>query len=53
MSPMPGDSTLMTSAPWSASIIAASGPEIITDMSTTFTPASGPAFVLTAGPPAP
>ncbi len=48
MSPRPGDSTLMTSAPWSASIIAASGPEIITDRSTTLMPSSGPVFPIAA-----
>ena len=46
MSPTPGDSTFVTSAPWSASIIAASGPEIMTDRSTTLTPASGPVLLL-------
>ena len=49
MSPSPGDSTLMTSAPWSARIIVASGPEIITDRSSTRTPCSGPGM---AGQPA-
>ena len=42
MSPIPGDSTLMTSAPWSASIIPASGPEIMVERSMTLMPVSGP-----------
>ena len=41
-SPPLGFSTLMTSAPWSASSIVASGPEIIEVRSSTRTPWSGP-----------
>ena len=39
---MPGGSTLITSAPWSASIIVAKGPDTMAEASTTRTPASGP-----------
>ena len=42
MSPMPGRSTLITSAPWSASSATAYGPVRAIDRSRTFTPASGP-----------
>ena len=38
----PGGSTLMTSAPWSPSIIVATGPEIMLVRSRTRTPSSGP-----------
>ena len=41
MSPA-GGSTLMTSAPWSASIMVATGPEIMAVRSTIRIPASGP-----------
>src|SRR5262245_23277120 len=41
-SPEPGASTLITSAPWSPSIMVASGPEIMLVQSITRTPASGP-----------
>ena len=39
-----GDSTLMTSAPWSASMAAATGPDTMVVKSTTRTPSSGPAI---------
>ena len=44
-SPRPGGSTLMTSAPWSANIMAASGPEMTAEKSTTRIPASGPGIL--------
>src|SRR5687767_8861831 len=42
MSPMPGRSTLITSAPWSASNVAAYGPVSAIDRSRTRTPCIGP-----------
>ena len=47
MSPTPGRSTLMTSAPWSASSAAAYGPVNAMDRSSTRTPFIGP-FMLGA-----
>ena len=45
MSPMPGRSTFTTSAPWSASRVAAYGPVRAIDRSSTLTPARGPSLV--------
>src|SRR5258707_6521122 len=42
MTSPPGGSTLTTSAPWSASTIVASGPDMFIVRSTTRKPASGP-----------
>ena len=42
---MPGRSTFTTSAPWSASRVAAYGPVRAIDRSSTLTPARGPSLV--------
>ena len=45
---MPGDSTFTTSAPWSARIMHANGPDRICETSTIRMPASGPGMGTTS-----
>jgi hypothetical protein len=48
MSPIPGGSTLTTSAPWSARSVAVNGPDTTADTSSTRTPSRGPAITVRA-----